>query len=256
MAENILVTRADLADGARLIQELDQENFPVTAAFWAYDPLLERWRLIIAAPPAVIESLITAYGVIQKAIIDNDLGIALDRVSLISDSDPTLRNLQALGKSDAQDVVEVAVGRAEVAGRVLDDLHVYRSDALRYERAVISALQRMQPPHASLVTSNRAQFPPETQADVILDNGDRLIIIEIKHVSRLLGIREVFQAEGFRRSYERTFRRPVAGMIVSRNGFSVNAIEEAGNSRIFLVQWASPKDNQLLKRTLDEAFAV
>lgn len=242
--------------GARLIQELDQINFPVTAAFWAYDLQLERWRFIIAAPPAAIESLINAYGVIQKAISDNGLGIALDRVSLISDNDPTLANLQALGKSDAQDVVEVSVGRTEVAGRVLDDIHVYRSDALRYERAVIAALQRLQPPNVILRTGDRAQVPPSRQADAILDDGERLVIVEIKAVSRLLGIREVFQAEGHLRSYERTFGRRVAAMIVSRNGFSVSAIEEAHNSRVSLVQWTGPEDDQLLGRALAEALSA
>ena len=249
MAENILVTQEDLADGARLIQELDQVAFPVTAAFWAYDSTLERWRFIIAAPPPAIESLVNAYGVIQKAISDNGLGVTLDRVSLISDNDPTLANLEALSNSDAQDVVEVSAGSAEVAGRVLDDIHVYRSNALRYVRSVIAALQRMQPPNAVLRTNVR-------QADAILDDGERLIIVEIKDVTRLLGVREVFQAEGFLHSYERTFGRPVAAMIVSRNGFSASAIEEAHNSRISLVQWTGPEDDQVLRRALEEARAV
>lgn len=259
MAENILVTREDLSDGARLIQELDQVKFPVTAAFWAYDTLLERWRFIIAAPPAAIESLISAYGVIQKAITDNGLGIALDRVSLIPDTDPTLTNLQALGKSDAQDVVEVSVGRAEVAGRVLDDIHVYRSDALRYERAVITALQRMQPSNAILRIGAHARVSPDRpnrEADAILDDGERLIIIEIKSVSRLLGSREVFQVEGFLHSYERMLGRRVAAMIISLNGFSVAAIEEASNFRIGLVQWRGPEDDQLLQHALEEARAA
>lgn len=249
MAENILVTQEDLADGARLIQELDQVDFPVTSAFWAYDPTLERWRFIIAAPSAAIESLVGAYGVIQNAISNNGLGISLDRVTLIPDNDPTLANLQALGKSDAQDVVEVSVGRAEVAGRILDDIHVYRSDALRYERDVIAALQRMQPTNAVLRRNIR-------QADAVLDDGERLIIVEIKHVTRLLGVREVYQAEGFLHSYERTFGRPVAAMIVSRNGFSVSAIEEAQKSHISLVQWTGPEDDQLLERALEDARAA
>jgi hypothetical protein len=172
---------------------------------------------MIAAPSAAIESLFTAYGVIQKAIGDNGLGIALDRVSLIPDQDPALANLQAVGKSDAQDVVVVPVGRAEVAGRVLDDIHVYRSDALRYERAVIAALQRVQPPNAVLRTGDSAQVSPDRQADAILDDGERFIIVDIKAVSRLLGVKEVFQAERFRRSYERALGRDVAAIIVSRN---------------------------------------
>jgi hypothetical protein len=256
MAENILVTQEDLADGARLIQELDQVSFPITTAFWAYDPVLERWRLIIAAPSAAIESLMQAYGIIQKIINDNGLGIALDRVSLISDNDPKLANLQALSESDSQDVVEVSLGHTEVAGRVLDDLHVYKSDALRYEREVIAALQRVQPSNAVLRRGDRAQIAPDRRADAIIDDGEQLIIIEIKALKRLVGVREIFQVEGYLHSYARNLGRQVGAMIVSRNGFSVSAIEEAQDSKISLVQWGGPEDDHLLSRALEEARAA
>ncbi|HEY1622109.1 MAG TPA: restriction endonuclease [Streptosporangiaceae bacterium] len=249
MAEKILVTQGDLADGARLIQQLDQADFPVTAAFWAHDPALERWRFIIAAPASAIESLVSAYRVIQRVISENGLAISLDRVSLIPDNDSALANLQALGKSDAQDAVEVSIGRTEIAGIILDDIHVYRRDALRFERTVIAALQRMQP-------SNTILRRNVGEADAVLDDGERLIIVEIRDFTRLLGIREVYQAEGFLQAYGRTCGRPVAAMIVSRNGFSVSAIEEAQNSRISLVQWTGPEDDQLLQSALEEARAA
>jgi Restriction endonuclease len=256
MAENILVTQEDLADGARLIQELDQADFPITTAFWAYDPVLERWRLIIAAPSAAIESLIQAYGIVQRAINDNGLGIALDRVSLISDNDPKLANLQALSESDSQDVVEVSLGHAEVAGRVLDDLHIYKSDALRYEREVFAALQRVQSSNAVLRRGGRAQISPNQRVDVMIDDGEQLIIVEIKALKRLIGVREVFQVEGYLHSYTRNFNRHIGAMIVSRNGFSASAIEEAKDSKISLVQWGGPEDDHLLSRALEEARAA
>jgi hypothetical protein len=255
VAENSLVTQEDLADGARLIQQLDQADFPITAAFWAYDPVLETWRLIIAAPSSAIESLVAAYGAIQDGISANALGITLDRISLIPDNDAKLANLQALAKSDAEGVVEISLGHTEIAGRTLDDIHLYRTDALRYEREVIDALQRIQPPNAVMRTSyEHAESPPRQGADALLDDGERLIIVETKAFSRPLGSRDVFQVEGMLHAYQRYFNRRVAAMLVSRSGFTVNAIETAHSTGVSLVQWTGPKDDQLLRRTLAEAL--
>lgn len=256
MAENVLVTQEDLADGARLIQQLDQAGFPITAAFWAYDSLLETWRLIIAAPREAIESLVTAYGTIQGIIQDNGLGVTLDRISLISDDDAKLKNLQALAKSDMHDVVEVSAGRTEIAGRVFDDIHLYKSDALRYERDVIQALQRVQPSNVVMRTYRQEGFPRDLGADALLDDGKRLLLVEIKARSRPLGIRDIFQVEGMLHAYERYLSRAAAAIIVSRSGFRPNAIEAVPSPNIGLVQWAGPEDDEKLQRALTEVRAT
>jgi hypothetical protein len=256
VAENRLVTQDDLADGRRLIQQLDPAGFPITAAFWAYDPLLEIWRLIIAAPPSAIESLVTAYGAIQDIVDAGTLGITLDRISLISDNDTKLANLQALARSDADDVVEISIGHTEIAGTILDNVLLYRTDALRYERDVFSALQRIQPPNAVMRTYDHGEFSPRQGADALLDDGERVIIVEIKALSRPLANRVVFQVEGMLHAYQRSFGRPVAAMLVSRSGFTVSAIEASHNSHVSLVQWKGPEDDQLLRRGLAEALAA
>jgi hypothetical protein len=255
MAEKTLVTQEDLADGARLIQELEQASFPISAAFWAYDALLETWRLIIAAPRGAIESLVAAYGIIQSIISEKDLGVTLDRISLIPDDDVKLGNLQALARSDAQDVVEVSVGRTEIAGRVLDDIHLYKNDALRYELDVIRALQRVQPSDAVMRTYRNSDLPPGLQADALLDDGERLVFVEIKAYRRPLATRDVFQVEGMLHAYERNFGRYVAAMIVSRSGFTPSAVEAAQSPRMVLVQWTGSEDDEKLRDALAEARA-
>jgi hypothetical protein len=255
VAEKTLVTQEDLADGARLIQQLDQAGFPITAAFWAYDPILEQWRLIIAAPRESIESLVRAYGIIQDAIIKNDLRVTLDRISLIPDDHSKLKNLHDLAKSDAPDVIEASVGGTEIAGRVFDDIHLYRSDALKYERQVTQALQRMQSQDSVLRTNYISPSPRRLEFDALIDDGDRLIIVEIKMRSKPLSARDITNVAEMAAASIRNFRRSVATIIVSPRGFTVNAQAEAQRYNVKLVQWAGPQDDENLQRALSDIRA-
>jgi hypothetical protein len=255
VAENSLVTQEDLADGARLIQQLDQAGFPITAAFWAFDSVLETWRFIIAAPSNAIESLLKAYGDIQRIISDDGLGITLNRISLISDNDAKLKNLQALAKSDAEDVVEVSAGHTEIAGRVLGDIHLYRNDALLYERDVIQALRRVLPSDNPSMQISEHALIPRVQADALIDDGERLVIVETKAFVRRLGTRDIMQVDGLKHAYERFFERFVVAIIVSRSGFADNAMQMAQSAHIVLVQWVGPEDDEKLQQALVEALA-
>lgn len=246
-----MVTQEDLANGAFLLRQLDQIGFQVAAAFWAYDSVLETWRLIIAAPQQAIESLVAAYGIIQRVINDNDLGISLDRISLIPDGDAQLTNLKALAESDSDDVVEASGGRAEIAGRVLDDIHLYRGGVLRYEREVFQALQRLQP--ADMVMRTNVILPPGQELDALLDDGERPIIIEIKMRSRPVGIKDVFQLQGRLVSSSRFFGREASAVLISRSGFTAGALETAKNTRVTLAKWAGPEDDEQIERALANA---
>ena len=257
MGEKILVTSEDLADGARLVQGLNEEDFPITAAFWAYDSLLDVWRLIIAAPRDAIESLVTAYGKIQNIIDNRSLAVTLDRISLIPDNDAKLANLQAMARSDAPGVVEASVGRTEIGGRPLDDIHLYRNEALRYESEVIDALQRVLAPNAAVRTVNyRAEFPRSLEIDALINDGELFVIVEIKAVSRPLNSEHVFQATGKLEGFLTYFGpAPGAAMIVSRSGFTLDAFrtaEEVRFPRTKLVHWVGPQDDSKLQSALTE----
>ena len=47
MLKKVLV-RELIEDGERLLLELKQRDFPVTAAFWVDMPELDYWRLVVA----------------------------------------------------------------------------------------------------------------------------------------------------------------------------------------------------------------
>lgn len=245
------MTTEDLADGALLIQNLDQRGFPVSAAFWAYDPILELWRLVIAAPPKSIDSLLSAYRIAQDIINDNDLAISLNRISFISDNDPKVSNLRALAQSGTHDVIEAPVGPTEIDGRILDDIHLYRLEALRYEQKVFEALQRVQPPKAMLRYAHRVDLPGRLDTDFLVDNGKTLVAIEAKLWSRPVGSKIVWSSEHLQRRLEDHFKRSTGIVIVSGTGFTDAAIESAAQYPFMrLVRWASSEDDGELRRAL------
>jgi hypothetical protein len=257
VAETILVTPDDLADGARLIQELDKLGFPVTAAFWAYDPILETWRLIIAAPSKDIESLMSVYRLIQQIIEDAELTISLSMVSLIPDDDSNVRNLRALAESGTQDVIGTPIGSTEIAGRMFDEVQVYRHDALRYERMILEALQRIKPSSAVLRDAHRLDLPKRLEIDFLLDDGGEAVVIEAKLWSRPVSSKVVLSAEDILHRLSTYFQRLAGVIIVSRSGFTRAALDSASeDNRILLVVWRDPDDDDDLRQALNRLLAA
>src|SRR5262249_40535764 len=146
-------------------------------------------------------------------IVENGLMITLDRISLVPDNDPKLTNLQALAKSDAPDVVEIPSGHTEIAGRVLGDIHLYRNDALRFEFELVQALRRILPANEPAAVFTGLTEPLEV--DALLDDGQQLVIFEIKHLSKPVGSEVVFRTQGMRRHFESYYGRPVGAIVVS-----------------------------------------
>jgi hypothetical protein len=253
LAEKALVTREDLAQGALLIQALDQRGFPVSAAFWAYEPVLEQWRLIIAAPAKSIDSLLSVYQTVQGIIDTNDLILSLNRMSFISDRDPKVRNLRALAQSGTQDVIEAPTGPIEVGDRILDNIHLYRIDALRYERRVFEALQRLQPLQPILQDAKQLDLPRYLDIDFVIDASAIIIAIEAKYSSRPVGHKIVWSLANLLPRLEDHFRRSSAIVIVSSSGFRDEAIEFASQKpSMRLVKWIGPEDDDALQRALLE----
>jgi hypothetical protein len=238
------------------MQDLEKRGLVIEVSFWAFDPVLEVYRLIIAVGPDEFESPIETYRVIQDAIKENDLGITLSRVSIIRGDDPKIDNLRQLAQSDTRDVIEAPMGRIEIADRMLDDVRVYRQDALRYERAVFEALQRVQPRNAILRNAYRLDLPRHLRLDFLLDDGKVVIIVEAKALSSPLGTREIRAAEATLYDAAEFFHRPVAIIVVSKSGFTERALESASyRNGMRLVNWAGPADDKSLRIAVDEFFS-
>jgi hypothetical protein len=249
-----LVTR-DFDDGARLVQELDRREFPVSAAFWAFDQNVESWRLIVAAPAQTIESKSQIYGLIQSIIFDDDLEIPLSAISLVRDDDQGVRNLQADAISDIGTVFEVPIAHTEVGGRSISNVHVYRTAALRYEGELLSALQRVQPGDVVLRRASYIDLPPSMGIDFVLDNGERIAAIEAKAQSRPLGTSAVEQVLGLQSRLAGYFHRPVAVILVSKNGFTQSALQLAERTRfVRIVKWSGREDDKYLRQAMSRLF--
>jgi hypothetical protein len=256
VGEESMVARQDLDEGARLIQELDGAGFPITASFWAYDPGAEHPRLIIAVPDEKVKSFRDGYEEIRKAIAVNDIEMPLSRVSLMLDDDPAISNIRALADADYRDLVQAAVGSAEIGGHIYDDIRVYKNDALRYERELFAALQRVRPP--ATVIRRELRVDERWTFDFLLDDGVRVAAIEAKRLPRPVNAADLEQEAALLLRAYVGMRRPVSLVVVSRSGFTETAIAAAVGSpvseEIHLVRWVDSSDDGKLRRALAEAL--
>ena len=126
MAAAILVER-DIKDGRALIQQLDKDKFPVTAAFWYYYSEWEKWRLIVASP--VVEShgqtegyrrLIESLKLLQHRKT-RSFALESGNIELVKPSDrlPIL-----LGRAIR---TEVRLSWNVIDGTLIEDAYIYRS---------------------------------------------------------------------------------------------------------------------------------
>lgn len=94
MATPLLVGR-DLAQGERLLAELDREGLPITAAFWRYPTANSDWRLVIATPLVDQQGRLLVYQRIQAAI-DRlpGLHLPLSEIVVVGEQDPVVRQLR------------------------------------------------------------------------------------------------------------------------------------------------------------------
>lgn len=257
MGETVLVTR-DVIQGARLVQELDARDLPLTAAFWTHESSLDTWRLVVAVPMREDTSPRAAYRRIQSVILDLDLGLSLDRVALIPDSDPLIKDLRDLVKTGSTDVVEIPIGSGEIAGEAVDKVYAYRLEALRYGKEVLGALQRIQPAGAVLRRADGLDFSSSSEPDFILDNGDQTVLVEAKALSRPLDLRDVRHSADLMDRAWGYYRKSAAWLIVSRTDFTSDALNWISDStgrteavrRMRLVKWASRSDDPQLREVL------
>ncbi len=246
----------DVADGARLIAELQDRGFPITVALWAYTADLEAWQLVIATSLPATGSRSRAYRTVQEVLEDLGLRLSLSRITLIRDSDPSVVNVKALVESDPHDLDTVPIGQAEFGGRSAGSAYAYKSEWLRYGRELLTALRRYQGPYAVIPEQEVSELPSNIHVDFLLDRGDRAIAVEAKARKRPLGIADVHHAAGLYDSLRVFFPRPISLLLVSQKGFSHLAVEEwtQVHRPPLLVTWAGPQDDESLHAAINHAW--
>jgi hypothetical protein len=129
MAESVLVVQPLTAEmieaGARLVEQLDANQFQFDAAFWYLPPDSGDWKIVLATPTIHSDGPRRAYRKIQKILLDS--GESELKLAMIAVLDSTDYLVEALRKAVKTGVV---IQRIRFTGNVVNS--VYIPDALIY----------------------------------------------------------------------------------------------------------------------------
>lgn len=120
-----------IKDGAKLLRELDQHNFPVEWMFWLHMPEEDYWRLVIGSPIVASRGGASAYRDLGALLRNIELsGVSLEDISLLNPESPQFRsflsqvlssNWIAAGEAWAESE-DAVIYRAFVIGELSCDL--------------------------------------------------------------------------------------------------------------------------------------
>lgn len=126
MVAKVLVAQ-DIDGGRSLVEELDRERVPVSAAFWLFEPEAERYRLFVATSDYDRRGPLEAYRLIQSALekLPENLRPSLIDINVVSPSDATT---QALGKAihTGNSTSPIRFSRNTVGDLYVEDALIYR----------------------------------------------------------------------------------------------------------------------------------
>jgi len=261
MGEAALVNQ-DAAEGRNLLEELDLGGVPVFVALWAHDVGLDAWWLVIAISRAATRT--ETYSKIQNAIDERDLALSLARIILVFDTHPLIGTIRQFADDSSSDVVEIPLGGAEIGGISVDKGFIYRSEALRFEDAVVAALNRVRPTGAIIRRARTLTFADGFDFDLVVDSGERALIIRAKALKRPISGRDVRRLTKLNDDTLRYYWHATL-LIISRSGFSREAEQAIGETaeyqqlgehrrRVYLIKWAGPEDDEELRSIISRIF--
>src|SRR5262245_48638058 len=128
MDQAALVT-PDLAAGKRLVDSLDQNAFPVTSAFWLFQPEASAWRLFIASPLVDTLGPRGAYAQLEKRQGGETGSLPLRDISLVSPNDALVRLLAGTFETGADNPGFWVTGLT-IDGHHIDSAYIYRAGAI------------------------------------------------------------------------------------------------------------------------------
>lgn len=131
MVKEILVSEY-VENGRRLIEALDQADFPVIAAFWRFLPEEEEWRLFIASPRVTELGPLAAYATIQETLVKRQIDLPLHRISVISPEEPFAAELRIFSGTDPKPFI----GNDYLQNIVVGELYIEGAFVYRAERII------------------------------------------------------------------------------------------------------------------------
>jgi hypothetical protein len=122
------LTKEMIESGGVLVRKLDEQGFQPDAAFWLYDPDLQKWKLIIAQVKLGTEGPRKIYKKIQDVISVSKADmpeISLDSVTLAKPDAPIVILLKKAVCTGAG-VSGIRFTNNVVNGTVIEDAYIYR----------------------------------------------------------------------------------------------------------------------------------
>lgn len=121
----------DIEGGRLLVQELDGQKVPVSAALWFYDREHDRYRLFLATRVYDDKGPLEAYRIVQEFLnnLPEQKRLSLTDINIVSPSDETV---VAIGKAvktpPAPDISGIRFSRNLVNNVYVDDAWIYRAN--------------------------------------------------------------------------------------------------------------------------------
>lgn len=92
-----------ISDGAKLLRELDRQNFPVDSMFWIRLPIEDYWRLVIASPTVAQQGGSAGYRRLDQILRELEMaGITLEDISLLDPDSPQFQPLRSLASASSR----------------------------------------------------------------------------------------------------------------------------------------------------------
>jgi hypothetical protein len=112
-------------EGAKLIRQLDEAAFPVSAALWFYEEESGEWRLIIATPKYDELGVRDTLRLIQQVLVPRRGVFDLPNIIVTSPGSRLIAGLRERLKSSA-DVLGTRVAGQVVGDTYVSDAYIYR----------------------------------------------------------------------------------------------------------------------------------
>lgn len=125
MVKTALVDR-DIKVGRKLMEKLEEKDFPFSAGFWFYFPEAEEWRLVIASRVVEKEGPKKAYAELQKVLRgDGQLDIELRQISVMGPREPLIRLLRRALKTSRK-LTGIRFTQNTINNVLIEDAYIYR----------------------------------------------------------------------------------------------------------------------------------
>jgi hypothetical protein len=121
------LVESQIADGERIIAQLDRDRFKVAAALWLYDVENDDWRLIIASDIVTKKGPRNAYKKLRQSVDAIPEGVQTfpTTISLVESSHSLIKLLRQAIKT-GPGIKRIRFTKNVINGQLIEDALIYR----------------------------------------------------------------------------------------------------------------------------------